>query len=346
MKKKSNIFENNRQLELLEKYYSLDREKKVMNLTLHYEKASDMLNVNVSNNGRCKFNSDTLELIDEVISNSPNGYKINVEFVIDDYEEYDPNILIESFNDTLEIAQYSSRKQRTWKEFTSAVLILVGVLLLLFKVIGENNKWFGEGVQGDIVSEIVDISAWVFIWEAVTLLFLEHSSSSKLNLAIMRKVSTISMYTQNKETLLVSEESKNIFKDWEGENKAKRVGKYMLILSSVVLIVLSVYSILSLITLDYSQLNNVEIITTVIFGIVFSLFRIFGGIAGILLFINNNNKLSKVGLPFAIIMIVLLVIAVIECIVLKDTGSIINVVSSSVIVILYFVGFFMNKYLK
>lgn len=51
MKNKNNIlFENKRQIELLEKYYNIDNDKKIINIDLHYQKTSDILLTNEGNN--------------------------------------------------------------------------------------------------------------------------------------------------------------------------------------------------------------------------------------------------------------------------------------------------------
>ena len=35
--------------------------------------------------------------------------------------------------------------------------------------------WFGEGIKAEVIAETINIAAWVFVWEAVSMLFLEKS---------------------------------------------------------------------------------------------------------------------------------------------------------------------------
>ena len=46
---KDKIDQNPRQIELFEKYYNIDKENKIIGITMHYEKASDILNINLGN---------------------------------------------------------------------------------------------------------------------------------------------------------------------------------------------------------------------------------------------------------------------------------------------------------
>lgn len=115
-------------------------------------------------------------------------YKIELNLKVDDYEGYDPHKVIEAFNDTLELNQYKARKNRTHKELSSSILILSGILLLFLMAIGKNYSWFGEGVKEEIITEVIDIAAWVFIWEAVTLIFLQMNSQTKFTLSVKKEL--------------------------------------------------------------------------------------------------------------------------------------------------------------
>lgn len=100
---KNNIlFENKRQIELLEKYYNIDNENKIISIDLHYQKVSDILLTNEGNINYPLFKNEIIETVNNAIKRTPRDFKINIVFDIEDYENYNPKQIIESFNDTLE----------------------------------------------------------------------------------------------------------------------------------------------------------------------------------------------------------------------------------------------------
>lgn len=141
------LFENKRQIELLEKYYNIDNENKIISIDLHYQKVSDILLTNEGNINYFLFKNEIIETVNNAIKRTPRDFKINIVFDIEDYENYNPKQIIESFNDTLELGQYSARRGKQLKNLIASILILVGIILLFFMIIGKNNNWFEEGIK-------------------------------------------------------------------------------------------------------------------------------------------------------------------------------------------------------
>ena len=227
------LFENKRQIELLEKYYNIDNENKIISIDLHYQKVSDILLTNEGNINYPLFKNEIIETVNNAIKRTPRDFKINIVFDIEDYENYNPKQIIESFNDTLELGQYSARRSKQTKNLIATILILIGIILLFFMIIGNNNNWFKEGIKSDIVSEVIDIAAWVFIWEAVTMLFLEQLEQNKLALLIRRKVVQITMLKSGIKEPLYVENTNSIFNNWEDESKIKKFGRNCLLISII-----------------------------------------------------------------------------------------------------------------
>ena len=244
--KNKNLFENKRQIELLEKYYNIDNDKKIINIDLHYQKTSDILLTNEGNNDYPLFRNEIIETINNSIERTPRDYKVNIILDIEDYENYKPKQIIESFNDTLELGQYSARRGKQLKNLIASILILIGIILLFFMIIGKNNNWFEEGIKSDIISEVIDIAAWVFIWEAVTMIFLEQPEQNKFALKIRRKVVQITMLKKGNNEPLYLENTNSIFNNWEGESKIKSVGRNCLLISSSAYLFLALFNIYNL----------------------------------------------------------------------------------------------------
>lgn len=180
--------EENRQLLLLKKYYEADEKNKIVTLRFYYDKASDLLNTCTSSFENPIFNDDALENINNVIQTIPAIFRVKIVFDINDYGGYNPKNIIQSFNDTLKLNQYSARRSRQKKHFIAVMLILFGVILLFAMVIGKNKNWFGEGTKVDVIAEIINITACVFVWEAVSMIFLERSEQRIFALRIRTRV--------------------------------------------------------------------------------------------------------------------------------------------------------------
>lgn len=338
--------ENSRQNELLAKYYNLDENNKLISVFLHYEKASDILDVNIGNPNYPKFKDEALDKINSIIENSKPGYKVQINFEIEDFENFTPRNIIDSFNDTLEIKQYASRRKRQFKELAASILVLIGTLLLLLMAIFNKENFIENETNAQIFSEIIDIVAWVFIWEAASMLFLEHSEQTKFALIIRKKVSKIGIYQKNNATPLAIESSSQVFGKWENEGRIKRIGKYCTLISSFAFVFLSFYSIYS----TYLNIKANDTITSVLgisLVLIFTfLIPLLAGIGGIAMFLDRNTKIRKFVGVYASFLTVIIIIGIVSSILNNNISSIVSTIFSLIIDIFYVLGYFIEKYVK
>lgn len=345
--KNKNLFENKRQIELLEKYYVVDNDKKIINIDLHYPKSSDILLNNEGNINCPLFKNEVLETINNSIEKTPKDYKVNIIFDIEDYENYNPKQIIESFNDTLELGQYSARRGKQLKNLIASILILVGIILLFFMIIGKNNNWFEEGIKSDIISEVIDIAAWVFIWEAVTMIFLEQPEQNKFALKIRRKVVQITMLKKENNEPLYLENTNSIFNNWEGESKIKSVGRNCLLISSSAYLFLALFDIYSLCKyLLANDLTIFTIATLIIFTIISSGVSILAGLGGLFKYIGKKNILANFVRPYAIFLSIIIIINIIINSIDFNYFGLLSIIPSFLINILYIIGYRIDKDIK
>lgn len=345
--KNKNLFENKRQIELLEKYYVVDNDKKIINIDLHYPKSSDILLNNEGNINCPLFKNEILETVNNSIERTPKDYKVNIIFDIEDYENYKPKQIIESFNDTLELGQYSARRGKQLKNLIASILILVGIILLFFMIIGKNNNWFEEGIKSDIISEVIDIAAWVFIWEAVTMIFLEQPEQNKFALKIRRKVVQITMLKKGNNEPLYLENTNSIFNNWEGESKIKSVGRNCLLISSSAYLFLALFNIYSLCKyLLANDLTIFTIATLIIFTIISSGVSILAGLGGLFKYIGKKNVLANFVRPYAIFLSIIIIINIIINSIDFNYFGLLSIIPSFLINILYIIGYRIDKDIK
>lgn len=284
---------NSRQNELLKKYYCLNEDEKIINVSLHYDKVSDILDTSIGNPFHPQFKDEALQKINSTIENTKQGYKLAINFEINDYENYTPKNIIESFNDTLELKQYRSRRKRQIKELISSILILIGTLLLLLMAIVKQENIIENETNSEIICEIIDIIAWVFIWEAASMLFLEHSEQTIFALQIRKRVTSISLYKKGESKPLAIEQSQQVFGKWDNEGKIKRTGKYLTLISSIAYIFFAFYSIylVQLNIKSNSNLNNVFVI--ILLFLTSFIIPLLAGIGGIVMYLDKNDKIKK-----------------------------------------------------
>ncbi len=335
-----------RQIELYQEYYDVDEANKTIDISLHYEKASELLNLNMCKKEHPLFGKSFLEEVQEIIENAPIGYKLHLNFEIDDYEGYDPKVLIKSFNDTLELGQYNSRNEKQRKQWISAILVLIGILILFMMTIIKDNEILGEGIRSSIITEVMDIIAWVFVWEAATILFLDHSEQTKLTLFIKHRVSKIAMYQTGSENPLIVEEGNNVFSKWTDE-KVKKIGKYSLLISSSFILFMSFYNIYAfIIQVKGDQIEKADFALNLIVLIITTILAILAGIAGILTFNGKKSKITKFVGIYAIILLVIVILQIIMTISYREPVYVVSAIFSFIFNLFYIFGYFVNKYAK
>lgn len=346
MKKKIRLDNNIRQIELFEKYYEVDKENKIIYIELRYDKVSEILKTNCGNPKKPEFSNEVLADISSLIEKVPINYKVEFGIEINDYEGYDPKTIIQTFNDTLELNQYSARVVRQRKELIASNLILVGVILLFIMVIVKNDQWFGDGISNDIVTEVINIAAWVFVWEAVTMLFLERSEQNILALKIKTKVSKIKMFKTGNNTPIAVEDNNFIFGNWENEGRLKRLGKLFFMISSYMFIFLTFYNVYKLCSNSFNITNYTYFTYYAICAAIMIIILLFYGVSGIIIYKNNKQTSYKYIIIFIISFLIFLFLYFLATILIEDDGLILTCVTMFIVSIFYTIGFIIDKHIK
>ncbi len=161
--------------DILQKYFDLDDENAVATLYVHYNTLSDLFEIPEDEEKSLKIKPEIVEQVNTQIDMLPNAYKIKFVIKIDDYQGYEPDEIKEVMMDNVKLLGYnverSSRRETTF----ALVFLLVGIIFILISVWYANFTKNEEGLTYLIISSILEIAAWVFIWEAVDKFFLERN---------------------------------------------------------------------------------------------------------------------------------------------------------------------------
>lgn len=255
-------------IELLKEYYEFDEANKVFTIPISFDKASDILDLDVIDpKNHPMFKKEVMERVKDTLMGLPAGYKADIDIRIDDYEGYDASILLSAFNKAIRLNQQRSRLEQRRSGVIAAVLALIGFLVLFIYIFGRLNGWFGEeeGTLGyDFVTEVLDIVAWVFIWEAVSFVFLYENDYRSINAGLLIKINVIGFYDK---TGKIMKNRESLDAEMGSTLKARRyepIGKNILLFSSTVMITFGaflflnrLYTVINMPNLEQTNLSKV-----------------------------------------------------------------------------------------
>lgn len=299
-----------RQIELMKKRFDVDEENKIVKLNIRYEKAGDLVLDDLETKVPT-FNREIFPKIKETIEDFPSDYHVDVNFKIHDYEGYKPEEILDGFNDAVELTHYSGNKENRKKWVQIIFLLVAGILILALMAKGLINQWYPNETTQSVFNEVFDITSWVFIWEAVGLLFLSPSEIRKTSIVLLLRLHNVSFLDEN-DKVLASEDYRESYNLTVKENRIKTVGKYLLLLSGAAFFALGLMDIISNIVsipnfivnaneegFDASAYLAIFIIQGLTF--VISLIEMFSGLIAIFVYAGRVSKFHKMVLPFGII---------------------------------------------
>ncbi len=173
--------------ELLNQYYDLDNENQIATINLYYDKVSDVFIKNYNQNKKPTINEEVFENIKKSAEKIPLVYTLKIRFIFNNLEDFFLDELKEDFYSYLAINDYYANKLIFHKSKLSLAILLIGVLFLVLNALLKGFDLiinFSKAWQ-EIISEILDITAWVFVWEAVTIFYFERNGI-KAKLASLR----------------------------------------------------------------------------------------------------------------------------------------------------------------
>ena len=215
-----------RQIEILSKYYEIDVQKRIITLELVFDKVSEMFDDNIVSTKVIKFKPEILQSVSEIMDNFPMEFKIDLRFKIDDFEGYKPDEIIESFKDSLELFHYSIYKEKNGRLLEAVVLALVSVAILFVR-----SFLLAQGFLDDsgLVAEMLDITAWVFLWQGVTVLFLTPNELRSISFKLLTRLDLVSLYEKEKLVYQISQDQ--LQAKWIQVSRAEILSKRTIIIA-------------------------------------------------------------------------------------------------------------------
>ena len=336
-----------RQVELMKKRFDVDEEKKIVKLDLHYESVDEILETNIDAYVPT-FDRSKFERIKEVITDFPTEYKVDINMKIDDYKGLKPEDVMDGFNDAVELTHYDGGRQHKKKWIQIVFLLIAGILILsligrdiIFNILNLNES------GSSVLREVLDITSWVFVWQAVSLMFLSPTESRLISLTLVKRLNQLSFLDKNGK-VVASEHYLDSYSGTAKERKARKLGKYLLLITGAAFFGLGTYNMIEFFFLipsavsigADSEMPAISIIISLFFLSIYMsvvIIEILGGLSAISAFTGKLGKMYRFVFSFGIISL-LLEIATIVVAVYNNDGSIVPAVVGSIVSLGYMVG--------
>ena len=249
-----------RKLTLSKKYFPYDEENNIFEVDLHYESGDDLLDSHLSREHLPYFSHETYEEIDELLDRFPNDTYVNIDFTLKEVGTYTPVELLDAFNDGLEMQHYRGDREDKRRRLRACILVLAGISILIVLAFAKTEGWLGDlnSFHASLWSEVFDIAAWVFIWEAVSTMFLSPSEAKVFVYAFSHKVNQIAFYRESDDAPILIESKESALEQWDEEKMKNKIGKQMLLISGAVLMGLGLYGLFVTVGSRFEQVTNVS----------------------------------------------------------------------------------------
>jgi hypothetical protein len=180
--------------DLLNRYFEMDNEKGIATVRFHYDHFNDMLRPHLGSGADRFLNADIIENVDTILNTIPVFYQIHFIFEVKDFDGYTPEQAKAIFEENYQFIFYSSKIAMRRKSRVALGLAITGILFLVLNILAISLH-FGKGTLDSdtisILSEIIDIIAWVFLWESASIFFFDRSQIQAHQVNIRTRISNV-----------------------------------------------------------------------------------------------------------------------------------------------------------
>ena len=282
-----------------------DLEKRIATVPLYYEMPDDLLDPRRSRPGNPVISVDALDSLLDAVKEIPKEFDVEFSLVIDDYGDYDHDQLLQAIQKAIENTYYYYDEDKKKDNVLAVIIMTIGILTLSFQVIGNYYGLFGtEGtIPTDMISSILEIFAWVFVWEGVHILFLTYENDSTLFHKELRRIHGIRFATGSGE-VLASADKATVSKKWVNVGKGERIARNFILFTYPLIFALTVTEIG-----EYASL--LENLNGYMFSYVFTWVLVVLLAISSISFYREKGPLKKWVLPLSLIAFAFMVVSII-----------------------------------
>ena len=333
-----------RQYEILSKYYDINENTGVICLNLHYDSAIELFD-NVKYHSKSSFFSpEIMAYVSDSMEKFPDFYDVELNITIEDYDEYTPKEIIDSFHDNVEITHYRKASSFKNKWIIVALLLSAGVALLTVVGIGSHIQFWSKSKGYAVLQEVVDISGWVFIWQGVTVAFLSPIDNSINTRLIKRNLLRINLIDSNGK-VIYKDKTRERLNNWVSENKFLKINKLVMLIISIIIMMLATYELVDdtyefyeIIRIANLEIQSIAVILVLfVVTILTDILLLFQGFAGISIYSGKNRFVILTG----VISFLIFVTEIAEISLAVSLGNTLDfgTISNALISLLFFISY-------
>ena len=277
MKKESNVIVANT-VERLKEYYPYDEESRTFTLPFHYEKLDDIIVDKHQVSKKPQVSYQLLSEIEEILHSIPSRYKADIEITIDDYQGYEPEVVMQSIKDTALAKQFGGGQQLKKDSIKAGILAVLGVFWIILSYAGQLFNWWGDpnSITSNAISGVLSIFAVIFYWEAVDMMIIHENKFIREFKHFLSKAKNIIIKDNNGKE--IKEPIKNIGPAFNSY-KTRVASEYITVLSSFIFftfIMLRVIRYLGVLLLTHQEVAVYEMVISPVLLVLMCVTAVFG----------------------------------------------------------------------
>ena len=275
-----------RQLDILSKYYEIDEENEVICIQLQYEKASDLFEMDLVTKGTPKFKTEILARISELLESIPESFKVDFKIKVNDYEGIKIDNIVESFKDQLEMFNFTIYKEKSGRLLVAVILTLISVAILFVRRFLLNQEIIDDKV---LLTEMLLIVGWVFLWEGVQRLFLNSDEYKNVSFRLIDHLKSFGLLDKDGNVVSCIEQVQ-IQKEWVNVSRTEKNARRILIIAGAMSFAIGIFTILNIIPSFFNESNDLlSFLLSSISQIVIGAIGIIGGIGAYSLYCEKGK---------------------------------------------------------
>ena len=230
------------QLDRLKKYYELDETTNTFIITLTYNSVHELFDEQLSTT-KPVVKNEVLDKIHQILGDIPKGYNADFRLVIKDYDDYDPEQVLDSFNDLVKIYHYRYRLESQSRYSKIAFLLISGMFFALLLVLGGIKGWFDKETKiwDALVVISLDVLSYVLIWESICHAAIHRPQETNYKYISSGKFSSLMLCRENKNDIVTKE---NVFEHVNASKNPimERILSFLLLIGSIGFILVALFS--------------------------------------------------------------------------------------------------------
>lgn len=164
-----------RRMDILKNICDFDTQSGVATVFVHFHTAAEMLELSASNTKEPVLSKTAVNMLKKIIDAVPAEFDVDVSVNIDDYGDYDAEVLSRSYKAAVENLSYRKRSTQKRKTFIMSEFVIIGLFFLVLLFISEKLHMFstvGTTLSG-VITLFIELIFEVYFEEGLLFFTIE-----------------------------------------------------------------------------------------------------------------------------------------------------------------------------